>query len=421
VDGLRGLALAAVIVTHVYYIRPESYQLGFPSTYLFPHFPLGLTMFFALSGFLLYLPFASAIMRERPLPDTRRYLRNRALRILPAYWVILGLAVVLGWATVRESPDSLGLGRIDDPGVLLATALFLENYFPSTLLGGISPSWSLCIEVVFYLCLPLLGLLAEKVAARGSGRRHMRMAALVPVLLLVLIALSGKLAALAVPAPPGSHGWGGDWHSVIARSFWTHSDLIAFGMAVAVLWVDRADGLLRLPRWWGKAVAALFVSIAVVAGALFENEISHQRIGEQEVEGLWTSAVAALDNRLIASNLVYDSLMGVACALLLALVVLPALDGGPRSMMVAVLESKPLVAVGATSYSMFLWHAPVIAALNAAGLAFDGRVGLLLHLAVVGAGAGALTALTYRFVEAPALRRKAARKPLPATQVQAAP
>lgn len=38
-----------------------------------------------LSGFLLYRPFAAALLRARPRPDLAAYLRNRALRILPAY------------------------------------------------------------------------------------------------------------------------------------------------------------------------------------------------------------------------------------------------------------------------------------------------------------------------------------------------
>jgi peptidoglycan/LPS O-acetylase OafA/YrhL len=43
----------------------------------------GVILFFTLSAFRLYRPFAAAILRADPLPSVRRYLRNRALRIHP--------------------------------------------------------------------------------------------------------------------------------------------------------------------------------------------------------------------------------------------------------------------------------------------------------------------------------------------------
>jgi peptidoglycan/LPS O-acetylase OafA/YrhL len=89
-----------------------------------------------------------------------------------------------------------------------------------------------------------------------------------------------------------------------------------------------------------------------------------------------------------------------------ATIVIPAGDGG-ASWVVRLLESWALVAVGVVSYSLFLWHFPVISWLQSHGLTLGGGWGaLLLNLIEASLVTGALSALTYRYVERPALRRK---------------
>ena len=120
-----------------------------------------------------------------------------------------------------------------------------------------------------------------------------------------------------------------------------------------------------------------------------------------------------------------NTLVAAACALILALVVLPA-DGAADSGFVRVLETPPFVAAGVVSYSIFLWHEPLIRWLDGQGLTLAGRGGWLLNLLVVGTVTGLASTLTYRFVEAPALRLKFGRavvgtESVPAAQVEAAP
>jgi peptidoglycan/LPS O-acetylase OafA/YrhL len=93
-------------------------------------------------------------------------------------------------------------------------------------------------------------------------------------------------------------------------------------------------------------------------------------------------------------------------ALLFAAVVLPdpTRERIPRP--VRLLESRALVAVGVVSYSLFLWHDPIIFWLRAHGLTMGGWDGILVNLLVTSVIAGALSTLTYRFVERPALKRK---------------
>ena len=168
-------------------------------------------------------------------------------------------------------------------------------------------------------------------------------------------------------------------------------------MAVAVARVLWEDGRLRLPRHWRAAAA-----VAALAAYAVSSRVS------------WMEAQLSYSP--------YNTLMALACALLLALVVLPPPD---RSYLVRLLETRWLVGLGIISYSVFLWHDPVILFLRDNGLTFDGRMGLVANVVIVFATTVLLSWLTYRFVEAPALRLKfrgrGASEAPAASQVQAAP
>src|SRR5437899_2546960 len=86
-DGLRAVAAGSVLVYHCWLFSSParlSWNLGPLTTFMQP-LQAGVVLFFVLSGFLLYLPIARSIVGGGAKPSTRRYLRNRALRILPAY------------------------------------------------------------------------------------------------------------------------------------------------------------------------------------------------------------------------------------------------------------------------------------------------------------------------------------------------
>jgi peptidoglycan/LPS O-acetylase OafA/YrhL len=121
---------------------------------------LGVTCFFVLSGFLLYRPFAGAILTGTALPSIRRYFRHRVLRIFPAYWAILAVTgFVLGAAYIDPVTSATGFltGHLH---VFVLDALLLQEYTPSTIGTGIVPAWSLAAEAVFYVLLPVLALAA---------------------------------------------------------------------------------------------------------------------------------------------------------------------------------------------------------------------------------------------------------------------
>lgn len=398
VEGLRALAAGSILVFHTWlYASPgeEQADLGRLGHWLFPELPLGVTLFFVLSGFLLYRPFAAALMRDRARPSIRRYLTNRALRILPAYWfILLAVALVLQTAYVHTEPGNLEPRRLDDPGVLARNALFVQNYGdPSqgSFFTGIGPAWSLAVEAVFYVTLPLLVVFAFALQRRRA-RTGAHLAALAPVALMLFAGLAGKLAMYLLGEP---------LRTVIYWSFLGNADKFAFGMAVAVAFVDVEDKRLRLPKWWPGVGCLALVAVAVPAAKLMRSG--------------WAGTPA--------SNYLYHTLMALACGLLLALVVLPRNEDARPSLFVRLLETRLLVAAGIVSYSVFLWHEPVIYWLRRHGLTLSGAGGFAFDLLLVVFVVAVLSVLTYRCVELPALRRKSkgVKVDVPAAQLQAAP
>jgi peptidoglycan/LPS O-acetylase OafA/YrhL len=392
IEGLRATAAVSVLVYHAWrYGSPDQTappSIG-PLTRIMPHLSLGVILFFTLSGFLLYRPFAAAVLRGVPLPAIRGYLHNRALRILPAYWVILlATGVLLPAALLRDGPNDMRLGSlVEEPAKLVNHLALIQSYDPETLLTGIGPAWSLVIEVAFYVTLPLLAVLAVILARRATTRRGRRLAALAAPLTLLAIGLFGKVLAHYVRARSGVaySGWGADWYSVLSRSFLANADLFAFGMALAVLHTDIKDGVLTLPKWWRQAAGA-GAGLALLATVLITSNTTG--IGHAE----------------------YDLLATIPCGLLLAIVVLP--DPGPmRRWLPSVLDSRLLVAVGLASYSLFLWHEPLVHLLRERGLTMEGASGFFVNLIVLASVAGLLSWVTYRYVELPALSRKSRQAP----------
>ena len=399
IEGLRALAACSVLVYHSWALSSPSgrpVDLGIFARSV-PDLAFGVTLFFALSGFLLYRPFAAAVLRAEVLPSVRGYFRNRALRILPAYWVILLVSALLLETVLVRHGSHLRPGALHGGGLLRA-ATFTENYAPRTLGSGIGPAWSLAVEAVFYLLLPVLALLAFALARRVSSAPWRRLAALAPAGTLLLIGLSGKVVARYVL--PGAHNeWGGTWHSVVELSFWGQADLFAFGMALAVLYAEVERKALRLPRRW-----RLWGWIGVVGGYAL------------------VRAAAPPDAQLSYSPV--NTVMALVCALLLGLVVLQTAQKRPQTFLLRVLESPPVVWIGLVSYSIFLWHGPVVRWLAGHDAVLGGRGGFVANTLLLLVITLALSAVTYRFVESPALRLKSRRpsaEPVPQAQVSAAP
>ena len=391
IEGLRAVAALSILVYHVYSFGGV---LGGPGSkwtqqHIFAQLQLGVTLFFALSAFLLYRPFAAAILDGRPLPSLRAYARNRGLRIFPAYWVVLTVVTfVLGVAVVRVGEDGFG---VHIP-TFLADALLVQDFHPSGILTGIAPAWSLAVELGFYVALPLLVLLAARLARGATTHRERLGAVLTPAALMLAVGIvSREVSSRVLLTDQDPYGFRESWHAVLERSILVNADLFAAGLAVAVIHAEVRSGRLTVPRR---------VRIALLAAG--------------------AAALAVAVPTLVSGDLAvrhFNTLSSLAVTALLAAVVLR----GPGERRPPLLERRALVNLGLISYGVFLWHYPIVFFLRERGwniedptwLAFAGNLAIVLGITLT------LAALTYRFVEKPALARK--RRVEPPTWNEAAP
>ncbi len=129
---------------------------------------MGVTLFFVLSGFLLFMPYAKVLLSEQAnWPPARLFYLRRALRIIPAYYVCLFLLVFF------FHPEYLQSDHWADLGLFLT--FFMESG-PSTYQKINGPFWTLGVEWQFYMLLPLLAwgmsFLVRWLSMRGSTRRR---------------------------------------------------------------------------------------------------------------------------------------------------------------------------------------------------------------------------------------------------------
>src|SRR3954462_8500993 len=136
-DLLRALAIIVVVIYH-------AALFGFKLPGRVDRFGwIGVDLFFVLSGYLIGGQLLAPLVRDQRI-NLRRFFARRALRILPAYFVVLAIYVFLPWW--REYPEMFPLWK------------FLLSVQNIGLRGGtaFSHAWSLAVEDQFYLVLPFL-------------------------------------------------------------------------------------------------------------------------------------------------------------------------------------------------------------------------------------------------------------------------
>jgi peptidoglycan/LPS O-acetylase OafA/YrhL len=393
IDGLRAFAALAVLFSHTaaFSVTAGSIDSGVYKLSTFGD--QGLTLFFAISGFLLFLPFVSALLADRPMPSIRRYFANRGLRIFPAYIVIFFLVLAAGALSIHGNTVHYvraDIGRISDPSVFVPNVFLVQSLVPHANGTGIIPAWSLTAELTFYALLPLVGYLAWFLAKRVS-----KVVALAagPVLFLVVTLVTTYFVNHNRPLHGSAaifrYDWGNTWSSVLERSFLANADLFAWGMfaALAIGMLRQRDKMPRLAR--GTKALSLVVIVAVAFAA-------------RHNEGRYAI-----------------SLVGICAAVLIFLTVLPSHDGERVNGLARVLEWGPIRYVGLISYSVYLWHLPVILFLKEHGVLFkSGNAAFVGNLIIVAAFVLALASITYYLVEKPAMNLRGL---LPVRTIELAP
>jgi len=347
-DGLRAVAVAAVII---YHFAPSALPAGF----------LGVDVFFVVSGFLI----ARLVVVELTSTGTvalGTFWARRARRLLPA----LGTMTVVVLCAVAIS--STAGEKHDIRGQALGTLLYCANwvmifakgsYFTS--IGRPSPflhMWSLGVEEQFYVVLPLVCF-----AVRRSIVRHPVAAAVVA--LGGAIASTVWMAALVSPTGDPSRAYlGSDSHAMS----------LLVGVALGVL--AGAGGPWNSMAGYLRSNATVARLSAVVGALSLLGVLVVMRLATYQSEALYRGGFLAF---------------ALLCGAVVAVVAL--LPGAPVA---KTLQSRWLVAVGLRSYSLYLWHWPVRVFVSPRpGL--NGAALFVVRLAV----SVALAEVSYRMVERP--------------------
>ncbi|MGZ4294629.1 MAG: acyltransferase family protein [Solirubrobacteraceae bacterium] len=296
-DGLRGLAALYVVVNHVFLRAFPGYRVD--------HAPVWAGWFiygrFAVVVFIVLSGFSLALSPARHgwrLDAVSRFAQRRARRILPAYWAALAFSLAVAWLIVPQP----GHGMPDARSVLV-NGLLVQN-----LAAAHSPNaafWSMAVEAQLYIAFPLLLLMVRRWGAIAMVAAVTVVAAAVGVFGPHI----SRLDTLVIQSPP---------------------DLAAlFAVGILTAGIVGASTARRSWPWGWFALAA----VAPVVGIIW-----------------WQGSVWTLDHLFWL-----DLALGPAIACLLA-----AVATGRPAPLLHLLDTRPVRNLGASSYSLYLTHAPIV-------------------------------------------------------------
>lgn len=358
-DGLRGIACLMVFGVHFAQTAKVQGRWGpFDLAQWFANGNSGVALFFALSGFVLSLPFWQATAPGASPVSLRSYFARRAARILPAY-----LACLIGLVVIRSLWRSA-----DDRQEVLLHLLLVFNFHGPSVFSINPPFWTLAVEAQFYLLLPVLMAILP---------RHS------PVLsCMALVALSAAAYAahfMINAAAVASAVEGQAPSPALTYSLLAHLPHFLLGMATSRLFVARSRSSVpgTAPKPW-LSEALLAASLAAILVILS------------------TPIDALLQIPFGRYNLPYLPLL--LCAVI-------ALTPG-TALGRQLLGSAPLRGLGLISYGVYIYHLPIQ---NFLARQMP-RISLnpVDHWAVFGAVSLALTLavalLSYQWLERPIVR-----------------
>lgn len=346
ITGLDGIRAIAVIMVLAYHLKLALFKSGF----------LGVTVFFVLSGYLITGILISEVEEEGTI-DLKNFWLRRIRRLVPA---VMSMAVVIIFVSAVVNRVIFTKGCKD----FLASVLGFNNwwqifnkvsYFEAA--GVPSPfthCWSLAIETQFYLIYPLILLGIYKLAkSRGEGRAKRGLLFAGVTLLLALISVI-LMIVLFDPQQDASRVY----YGTDTRAF-----SLLFGALLAILWDYR-----MVPR-------RLSASVNMVLGSVSFAVLLVMTIAINGSSNFWYRG---------------GQFVGTILTVLVIYTVL-----GRKTWLSRFLSNPVLKWIGDRSYSIYLWHYPIILLISK-GIKASWWITLIeIVLSVV------LAELSYRFIETP--------------------
>ena len=346
ITGLDGIRAIAVIMVLAYHLKLALFKSGF----------LGVTVFFVLSGYLITDILISEVEEEGTI-DLKNFWLRRIRRLVPA---VMSMAVVIIFVSAVVNRIIFTKGCKD----FLASVLGFNNwwqifnkvsYFEAA--GVTSPfthCWSLAIETQFYLIYPLILLGIYKLAkSRGEGRAKRGLLFAGVTLLLALISVI-LMIVLFDPQQDASRVY----YGTDTRAF-----SLLFGALLAILWEYR-----MVPR-------RLSASVNMVLGSVSFAVLLVMTIAINGSSNFWYRG---------------GQFFGTILTVLMVYAV-----SGRKTWLSRFLSNPVLKWIGDRSYSIYLWHYPIILLISK-GIKASWWITLIeIVLSVV------LAELSYRFIETP--------------------
>lgn len=412
-DGIRAIAAFAVVATHVGFNSGRSGDNG-PFAPLLARLDFGVTLFFLLSGFVIYRPFLVAALEGRRPPMTRRtrqFLIRRAVRILPAYWV--AVLVTLAVLTLQR-PTAHDWW---------AYPLLLQTYTGGNHISSLTQMWTLSVELCFYLLVPLIaawatlrtgdrtgdgdgagdgagGQAADQAADQAvSGRQVVRRNLVLIGSLIALATAAGMIAHLAPAVGTRSLVW-----------LPANVDWFALGMLLALISAcsNRPERAGAEPAGWQPRFFDTWLTLARATGLCWA------------FAGLlfWFATLPVAGSRLLIVPSGWESFIKHSLYGLCALLMLAPLTLAPPGRLAAALSRRPVRYLGEISYGVYLWHLPLLLAIQHwLGYAtFSGHFWVLLALTVL--SSVLVASLSWRLLERPLMRRVSRRYAPPPARVR---
>ncbi|MBY8872841.1 acyltransferase [Micromonospora sp. PLK6-60] len=353
-DAVRVIGALAVVGHHVGFATGQNTGDGGTGAWL-SRLDVGVAVFFVLSGFLLFRPYAHAHATYQRRPATGRYLWRRATRILPAYWV----AVVICLLVLPQNRDA-------STADWLRHVTLTQIYQHGQLKHGLSQTWSLATEVTFYLLLPVLAALA--LGRRRDADRVLRIG----------------LAALAITA-----GWvalmAAGLLSLGLQTMWlpSYAGWFGAGMALAAAHVALRTGGGERWRWLDELGRAPLACWAVALGAL--------AVATTPVTG----------PRDLAEPSAAEFATKLLLYLIVAVMLIVPIAFGPATRTKGLFDTILGRWLGRVSYGLFLWHPFVLESIYVLDDRPDFTGDPLGTFLLTVAGGLVLAAISYYAVERP--------------------